>query len=158
MLPVSASQAKSIGFLLTLDIGTGLILMGIRSVSQGVDCGCVKILINLASTPSMDMRNEKKKEFVHIGGIIDDVISQYRRESDGELTRVWQIWDGTVGEAIATNAQPAAFKGKLLLVHVTNSTWIHQLQFLKGDIISKINVALGKPLVEEIKFKIGPIS
>jgi hypothetical protein len=92
---------------------------------------------------------KKKKEFVHIGSIIDDVISQYRRESDGELTRVWQIWDGTVGEAIATNAQPAAFKGK---------PWIHQLQFLKGDIISKVNVALGKPLVEEIKFKIGPIS
>jgi predicted nucleic acid-binding Zn ribbon protein len=107
----------------------------------------------------MNMRNEKKKkEFVHIGSIIDGVINQYRRESDGELTRVWQIWDSTVGEAIATNAQPAAFKGKLLLVHVTNSTWIHQLQFLKGDIISKINVALGKPLVEEIKFKIGPIS
>jgi predicted nucleic acid-binding Zn ribbon protein len=107
----------------------------------------------------MDMRNgNKKKEFVHIGRIIDDVISQYRRESDGELTRVWQIWDGTVGEAIATNAQPAAFKGNLLLVHVTNSTWIHQLQFLKADIISKINAALGKPLVEEIKFKIGPLS
>jgi hypothetical protein len=156
---VSASQAKSIGFLLTLDMGTGLILIGIRSVSQGIECRCTQIPINFIETPLVHMRNQKKKkEFVHIGSIIDDVIGQYRRESDGELTRVWQIWDGTVGEAIATNAQPAAFKGKLLLVHVTNSTWIHQLQFLKGDIISKINVALGKPLVEEIKFKIGPIS
>jgi predicted nucleic acid-binding Zn ribbon protein len=107
---------------------------------------------------SVDMQNEKKKkEFVHIGSIIETVIGQYRRESDGELTRVWQIWDDTVGEAIAANAQPAAFKGKLLLVHVTNSIWIHQLQFLKDDIISKLNVALGKPLVEEIKFKIGPL-
>ena len=101
---------------------------------------------------------KKKKEFVHIGSVIDNVIGQYRSKSDGELIRVWQIWDGAVGEAIAANAQPAAFKGKLLLVHVTNSTWIHQLQFLKDDIIAKINVALGKPLVEEIKFKIGSIS
>ena len=60
----------------------------------------------------MDMRNQKKKkEFVHIGSIIDNVIVQYRSKSDGELIRVWQIWDDTVGEAIATNAQPAAFKG-----------------------------------------------
>ncbi len=105
------------------------------------------------------MRNGKPKtDFSHIGGIIDDVLGQYRREADGELTQVWQIWDDTVGEPIAKNAQPAAFKGKLLLIHVTNSTWIHQLQFLKSDIISRLNAALGKPLVEEIKFKIGPIS
>jgi predicted nucleic acid-binding Zn ribbon protein len=42
-------------------------------------------------------------------------------------------------------------------VNVTSSTWMHQLQFLKKDIIKQINHALGKELVEEIKFKIGPI-
>ena len=101
---------------------------------------------------------KQQKDYVHIGSILAEVLKQFRRKSDGELIRVWYVWDEAVGETIATNAQPAAFKGKLLLVHVTNSTWIHQLQFLKGDIISKINVALDKPLVEEIKFKIGPIS
>ncbi|MFC1813872.1 DUF721 domain-containing protein [Thermodesulfobacteriota bacterium] len=62
-----------------------------------------------------------------------------------------------VGKAIAENARPAAFKGKMLLVHVTSSTWIHELQFLKKDIIRKVNNALGEEQVEEIKFKIGPI-
>jgi predicted nucleic acid-binding Zn ribbon protein len=105
------------------------------------------------------MRKRKsKEEFVHIGSIIGDVLKQYGRESDAELTRVWQIWDDTVGAAIAANAQPAAFKGDLLLVHVNSSTWIHQLQFLKPDIISKVNTALGKPMIAEIKFKIGPFS
>jgi len=104
----------------------------------------------------MRERNQKT-DFVHIGKLIDHVLSEYRRESDGELTQVWQIWDNVVGEAIANNAQPAAFKGRLLLVHVTSSTWIHQLQFLKRDIISKLNAAFDKALVEEIKFKIGPI-
>ena len=105
------------------------------------------------------MRERKtKEEFVHIGSIIGDVLKQYGRKADGELIRVWQIWDDTVGAAIAANAQPAAFKGDLLLVHVTNSTWIHQLQFLKHDIISKLNAALGKPMITEIKFKIGPFS
>ena len=101
---------------------------------------------------------KQEKDFVQIGSIIADVLKQYRREPDSELIRVWHVWDEAVGETIATNAQPAAFKGDLLLVHVTSSTWIHQLQFLKADIISKLNAALDKPVVAEIKFKIGPFS
>jgi len=105
----------------------------------------------------MKNRRRNRKEFVHIGNIIDKVVKNYRLESDGELSQIWSIWDGLVGEAIAKNTQPAAFKGKLLLVHVTSSTWIHQLQFFKKEIITKINNALGKKLIEEIKFKIGSV-
>ena len=55
------------------------------------------------------MRERKKKtEFVHIGSIIGDVLEQYGRRSDGELMQVWQLWDDTVGGAIAANAKPAA--------------------------------------------------
>jgi predicted nucleic acid-binding Zn ribbon protein len=102
-----------------------------------------------------DRRN--KREFVHIGDIIDKAIKNYRIESDEELSHVWSLWNGLVGEAIAKNAQPAAFKGKLLLVHVTSSTWMHQLQFMKEEIKAKVNNALGKNLIEEIKFKIGSV-
>ena len=101
---------------------------------------------------------KQRKDFVHIGSLIEDVLAQFRRESDGGLTRVWPIWDKVVGETIAANAQPVAFKGDLLLVHVTSSAWIHELQFLKSDMILKLNAALGKPLVAEIKFKIGPFA
>lgn len=102
-----------------------------------------------------DRRN--RKEFVHIGDIIDKAIKNYRIESDEGLSHVWSLWNDLVGEAIAKNAQPAAFKGKLLLVHVTSSTWMHQLQFMKEEIKEKVNNALGKNLIEEIKFKIGSV-
>lgn len=105
------------------------------------------------------MRKRKQKEdFSHIGSIIGDVLKEYMPESTAELTRVWQLWDEAVGATIAANAQPVAFKRDLLLVHAASSTWIHQLQFLKADIISKLNAALGKPMISEIKFKIGPFS
>ena len=104
----------------------------------------------------METRKRKTK-FVHIGSIIDDVIKSYRRESDAELIQVWNVWDGVVGEVLAQNARPAAFKGRVLLVHVSSSTWIHQLQFLKKEMIDKLNTALGKVLIEELKFKIGPV-
>ena len=102
-------------------------------------------------------RKKRKADFVHIGRLIDNVLKSYRRESDTELLRVWQVWDGAVGDVIAQNAKPAAFKGRLLLVHATSSIWIHQLQFLKKEIIEKLNNALGKSLIDDLKFKIGPL-
>ena len=104
------------------------------------------------------MKTKKDKaKFVHIGSIIDDVLKTYRRDSDGELIRVWHVWDGIVGEVISMNAKPAAFKGRILLVYVTSSTWVHQLQFLKEEMIAKLNEALGKSLIDDLKFKIGPV-
>ena len=101
--------------------------------------------------------HDKRSEFVHIGHILDNVLKSYRTEADSGLRAVWHLWDAAVGDAIAQNARPAAFKGNLLIVHVSNSTWIHQLQFLKNDLISALNTALGQPLLTDIRFKIGSL-
>ena len=104
------------------------------------------------------MRSRKKKtEFVHIGSIIDNVLKMYGRDSDTGLAEIWNLWNSIVGSTIAENAKPAAIKGGLLLVHVASSAWIHQLQFLKDDIITTMNMALGKEMIDDIKFKIGPL-
>ena len=102
-------------------------------------------------------RKKRKAKFVHIGSLLDDVLKKYRHETNAELVKVWQVWDNIVGNVIAQNAKPAAFKGRILLVHVTSSTWIHQLQFLKKEMIAKLNDKLGKTLIEDLKFKIGPL-
>jgi len=102
-------------------------------------------------------KRKNLKEFVHIGNIISNALKACRDDFDENLAQVWSLWNSAVGDGIANNTRPEAFKGKLLLVNVTNSTWMHQLQFLKKDIIKQINHALGKELVEEIIFKIGPV-
>lgn len=99
--------------------------------------------------------NRKKKGFVPLGNVLPNVLRTLRTSGDEELLHVWELWDTAVGEMIAGNAQPLAFKGKLLLVEVTSSAWLHELQFLKADIINNLNSALGKELIAEIRFKIG---
>lgn len=105
------------------------------------------------------MKNKRKnsKEFVHIGSVVNNVFRTVRKDADADMIQVWAVWKGVVGSAVAENARPAAFKGNLLLVHVSSSPWLQQLQFLKGDIIIRLNQALKQALVKEIKFKIGPL-
>ena len=105
----------------------------------------------------MKNRRKKQKGLIPLGTVLPNLLKSIRTGSDAQLVEVWELWDGVVGEMIAKNSRPAVFKGKLLLVEVSSSTWMHQLQFLKADIIEKINDAFGKELVEEIKFKIGTL-
>lgn len=105
---------------------------------------------------------KSRKSFVPIGSIINSenirkTIQTYRCEGDSELAKVWDLWEDAVGDGIAQNARPAAFKGKLLLVNVTNPIWIQHLQFEKSIIIKKLNDFLGKKLLEDIKFQVGQV-
>ncbi len=105
----------------------------------------------------MAQKRERLKKPAHIGGILRSALSAYRAGGDTELTKVWALWDEAVGSAIAENTRASAFKGSLLIVHVSSSTWVQHLHFLKGDLIRKVNQALGKNLIKEIKFKVGPL-
>ena len=103
---------------------------------------------------------EKRKTIgtaVPIGSIIERILDGRKPKSAAGIARVFQLWERAVGEVIAANAKPAAFKDKILLVHVNSSPWLHQLQFLKEDIIKKVNATLKDESIEDIKFKIGPI-
>ena len=101
------------------------------------------------------MMEKKFGGATHIGGILPGLLQLYRPEADQGMLRIWQVWDRLVGEDIARNARPAAFKGSLLLVYVTSSVWLHHLQYSKKEIVKRLNDDFGQPLVSDIKFKIG---
>ncbi len=103
------------------------------------------------------MEKKASKFFSHIADVLPSAMAAYRSRDDGEMTRIWECWSTAVGPAISENARPAAFKGTLLIVHAASSVWVHQLQFLKKDIIEKVNRSLGKRLVKDIKFRIGNV-
>ena len=94
-------------------------------------------------------------DFHHIGKILKTVLAASRQDADAHLVRIWDLWDEVVGKVVAENAQPEAFKGTLLVVRVGSSPWAHHLQFMKSDIITKVNEALGGDFINEIRFKVG---
>ena len=105
----------------------------------------------------MARKRVNAKTFTNIGSILNRVLDQYRPKADQELCKVWDLWDNAVGSEIAANARPAAYKGRRLLVHVSNSNWLHHLRFMERDLIARINGALGAERIESIQLKIGPV-
>ncbi len=105
----------------------------------------------------MEDSRKKKSEFIHIGKVMPRVFSAVRNHADADMLQIWDVWSEAVGRVVAENAWPAAFKGNLLLIHVNSSPWLQQLQFLKADIITRLNQALDRELIKDLKFKIGPL-
>jgi predicted nucleic acid-binding Zn ribbon protein len=102
-------------------------------------------------------KRRNNKTFTNLGDVLGKIIPQYRPATDQYLLRVWDLWEQAVGVDIAANARPAAVKSHTLLVHVSNSTWLHHLRFLEHDLMVQLNTALGREEIRNIKFKIGPV-
>ena len=105
--------------------------------------------------------NTKKRptneSFTPLGEVLDTIIERCRSDSRGGIAHLIHVWDRAIGPPIADNARPFAVKGALLLVHVSSSVWMHQLRFLKNELLEKLNSGLDNERIEEIKFKIGPL-
>ena len=99
--------------------------------------------------------NNKKKNLFKLGDFLNDVLSTYRITYDSFMTKVWDVWEEALGEFISSQTNPAAFKGGLLIVNVDNPAMMQQLYFLKKEIIEKLNKAVGKNVINDIKFKAG---
>ena len=105
------------------------------------------------------MTDLKKKtaDLTPIKGILTQVLGECRGRFPQDPDLLGQIWDRAVGATIARNAQPAAFKQRLLIVHVSSSAWLQELFFQKTHLIQRINAAAGGEILEDIRFKIGPL-
>ena len=115
------------------------------------------LLINYMWCLIMRHKRKTMDKPASLGSILSQVLSASNVEVDLNTYRLWKEWPQLVGPAIARNTRPEAIKGKLLLVNVSSAPWLQQLQYLKCELIEKLNKAFGKKTVGDIRFKIGPI-
>ncbi len=103
--------------------------------------------------------NKKKREtkLIHISDILNSALGKFRPAKDIQMTRIWEIWETAVEKSIAANAKPDSFRSGVLNVNVSSSSWVHQLKFLEKEMILNINQQLGRPVVKQLRFKIGKV-
>ena len=63
-----------------------------------------------------------------------------------------KIWPTAVGEKIAENTTVQDVKHGVLFVRANSPVWAQELQFQKKEVLFKINSALGKKTIKDIRF------
>ncbi len=64
-------------------------------------------------------------------------------------------WESIVGAKVAARTTPDALDKGTLWVRVDSASWLHQLSFLKDEIIAKANTLCGSELVSDLRFHLG---
>lgn len=100
---------------------------------------------------------EDSTEMERLGDILDRTVRRLPLRQRLEDYAIWEIWDDTMGPAVARNAQPEKFRNGTLFVKVRAPAWMQQLQYMKDMMMEKLNQRLEREVVTNIFFVVGEI-
>jgi predicted nucleic acid-binding Zn ribbon protein len=63
------------------------------------------------------------------------------------------LWAQVVDERVKKNTDPVKIKNRVLFVSTATPTWAQELNFLKSQIIKKLNDLAGEQAIVDIRFK-----
>jgi len=104
------------------------------------------------------MNKRKSKPPEQVNAVLERVLSALNLGLKVKQYRIWDVWNSVVGEAIARQAQPQQIRAMVLWVNVSSSTWMQQLEFMKRQIVERINERIGEKVISDIRFRIGEIT
>lgn len=88
--------------------------------------------------------------------LLGPVGKKLRIEDPAATGTIWRRWPQIVGEDIARNAEPTSLKEGVLRIRTSTPTWATEMSYLAGDIKERVNEAIGKQLVREVKIWTSP--
>ncbi len=90
------------------------------------------------------------REPVTLGEALRAALSRF--PAGGELANfpIWTEWIDVVGTTIARHARPLRLRRGVLVVEVDDVEWMHELQYLKHDLRSRLNQRLERPAVRTV--------
>jgi hypothetical protein len=65
------------------------------------------------------------------------------------------LWPKIVGPTVAKITYPAQFRSGTLFIDVADSVWMQELKFQEGEVIGRLNDALGEPLIRRLFFQLA---
>ncbi len=107
----------------------------------------------------MAEKRQRKKKLIPLGEHLDTVYAAKEWTTQWRLFSLARNWPRIVGERVAALTAPAWFRRDVLWVYVQDSSWMHHLQYVKIDLLGRINEHLkgaGAQGVTDIRWTLEP--
>lgn len=94
-------------------------------------------------------------ELVSVNSIVNDALKKSRLLKQGMIQG---NWSKIVGKELAKKSYVAMLKNSVLIVYTENSVWLQQFNFMKKDLICRINEYLKMDYISDIQFKVSKMN
>jgi hypothetical protein len=95
---------------------------------------------------------------VKIADALAGTLQRLGLEGQVRQHEIWRVWTTVVGPQIARHAEPHSFRNGRLIVHVTDSVWLHHLSMMRHRLAAALNERLKPAEVREVVLRIGEVS
>jgi predicted nucleic acid-binding Zn ribbon protein len=109
------------------------------------------------SRGSRPFHKKRHGEITHIRDVVEAIFAQPSYPVDFEDMKLWKVWDETVGAEIANHARPSSIRKGVLVVKVSDSVWLQELEFKAHEIIERVNRVLEREAIMKIRFRVGEL-
>jgi predicted nucleic acid-binding Zn ribbon protein len=72
------------------------------------------------------------------------------------LADVQRVWPDAAGPAIAAQATPTAARNGVVTVSAASSVWAQELELMSGELVTRVNAALGGDPVRSLRVQATP--
>ena len=86
-----------------------------------------------------------------ISGVLPWLTRNMGWDKQLDLHSIFVRWNEVVGEEIAEHAQPQKVERAVLWLEVENSSWLQQLQYVKIELVERLNRCLKLNSIKDIK-------
>jgi len=105
----------------------------------------------------MARRTRRKRSLQHLGEVLASALrkrSIFLALPDRDLAAAWAK---AVGPVISAQTRIDRRSGDTLYVKISGPAWMHQLHFLKEEILAKLNSGSSDPPLNNLRFFIGDV-
>jgi hypothetical protein len=99
----------------------------------------------------------KRREPVPFQDLVAPLFQERGRAQHLTLTVIRRHWEEVVGPDLARKTHPLRVRRGVLWVAAPDSSWAYQLQFMRTEILQRLEGALGSSDVREVRFKEAPL-
>ena len=96
-----------------------------------------------------------RRKPVLIKEVVDAFLKEHENAVKSEKMQIVENWKNIISEKAAKITKPRDIRNKILIVEVSNSSWLYKLNMERKKILKKIEDIIGPGKVKQVRFKIG---
>jgi predicted nucleic acid-binding Zn ribbon protein len=89
------------------------------------------------------------------GDLMNQVLARLGGTGRALEFRVFEAYNGAVGEMLRARSSPERLNGKTLQVRVASSALAHELTMLRHDVLARIAREVGDDIVTDLRTRVG---